>query len=49
MSAMETKLLMIHGHGVRYTQAGSGPPLLLIHGIAGTLESWEAVFESLAR
>jgi pimeloyl-ACP methyl ester carboxylesterase len=46
---METKELMIHGRGVRYAQAGSGPPLLLIHGIAGTLENWGAVFELLAR
>jgi pimeloyl-ACP methyl ester carboxylesterase len=49
MSPMGTKVLMIHGHGVRYAQAGSGPPLLLIHGIAGTLENWEEVFELLAR
>jgi pimeloyl-ACP methyl ester carboxylesterase len=49
MSPMETEVLTIHGRGVRYLQAGSGSVLLLIHGIAGTLESWEDVFELLAR
>jgi pimeloyl-ACP methyl ester carboxylesterase len=30
-------------------QAGSGPVLLLIHGVAGTLENWRAVIEPLGR
>ena len=34
---------------VNYVQAGDGPVLLLIHGIAGTLENWQAVIETLAR
>ena len=29
-------------------EAGSGPVLLLIHGMAGTAENWEAVIEPLA-
>jgi len=48
MTAMEPKLVRIHGRGVSYSQAGSGPGLVLIHGIAGRFENWEAVFELLA-
>ncbi len=45
----ERKTLSLHGRTVTYTQAGSGPLLLLIHGMAGSNESWNAVVEPLAR
>ena len=38
----------VHGRSVSYIEAGSGPVLLLIHGMAGTAENWEAVIEPLA-
>jgi pimeloyl-ACP methyl ester carboxylesterase len=40
---------MLHGRAVNYAEAGSGPLLLLIHGMAGTYENWQAVIEPLAR
>jgi pimeloyl-ACP methyl ester carboxylesterase len=46
---MEPKRTTLHGREVTYAEAGSGPVLLLIHGIAGTFENWEAVFDLLAR
>jgi pimeloyl-ACP methyl ester carboxylesterase len=49
MSAMEPRRVTLHGREVTYAEAGSGPVLLLIHGIAGNFENWEAVFEPLAR
>jgi pimeloyl-ACP methyl ester carboxylesterase len=49
MNAMERKTVSLHGHAVTYAEAGSGPLLLLIHGMAGTHESWQAVIEPLAR
>jgi pimeloyl-ACP methyl ester carboxylesterase len=49
MTEMEAKRVTLHGRDVTYAEAGSGPVLLLIHGIAGTFENWEAVFELLAR
>ena len=49
MIAMKTKSVMLHGRPVVYVEAGSGPALLLIHGMAGTFENWEAVIEPLAR
>ncbi len=39
----------LHGWPVTYAQAGEGPVLLLIHGMAGTLENWGEVIEPLAR
>ena len=49
MSAMEPRTITLHGRPVTYVQAGSGPVLLLIHGMAGTFENWRAVIEPLAR
>jgi pimeloyl-ACP methyl ester carboxylesterase len=50
VNALETKTVTLHGRAVSYAQAGSGPVLLLIHGIGGTFESdWRAVIEPLAR
>jgi pimeloyl-ACP methyl ester carboxylesterase len=49
VSAMEPKTVTLHGRTVTYAEAGSGPVLLLIHGMAGTLENWQEVIEPLAR
>jgi pimeloyl-ACP methyl ester carboxylesterase len=49
MNAMEPKTVTLHGSAVTYAEAGSGPLLLLIHGMAGTYENWQEVIEPLAR
>ena len=41
--------MVLHGRSLTYLEAGSGPVLLLIHGMAGTCENWRAVIEPLAR
>ena len=46
---MEAKTVTLHGRPVTYAEAGSGPVLLLIHGMAGTFENWRGVIERLAR
>ncbi|RMI32145.1 alpha/beta fold hydrolase [Nocardia stercoris] len=38
----------VHGYRRAYRMAGSGPPLLLIHGIADSSVTWEPVFDELA-
>jgi pimeloyl-ACP methyl ester carboxylesterase len=38
----------LHGHRVSYRTAGSGPVVLLVHGIAGTSEQWAEVAPVLA-
>ncbi|MDX6594856.1 MAG: hypothetical protein QOI72_238, partial [Solirubrobacterales bacterium] len=46
--AVETKTAQVHGRAVSYAEGGSGPLLLLIHGMAGTAENWQSVIEPLA-
>ena len=38
----------VHGRPMNFVEAGSGPVLLLIHGMAGTCANWESVIEPLA-
>jgi pimeloyl-ACP methyl ester carboxylesterase len=40
--------LTLHGHRVSYRTAGSGPVLLLLHGIANSGETWESVAQALS-
>ena len=49
MSETRVKTASVHGHSVSYLEAGEGPVLLLVHGIAGTCEHWREVVEPLAR
>lgn len=37
---IEDAWIEIDGHNVRYLHAGSGPPLVLVHGLAGGLFCW---------
>jgi pimeloyl-ACP methyl ester carboxylesterase len=40
--------LTLHGHRVSYRRGGSGPALLLLHGITNSSETWERVAPALA-
>jgi pimeloyl-ACP methyl ester carboxylesterase len=40
--------LPLHGHAVSYLEAGSGPVILLVHGITGRAEQWVPVMELLS-
>jgi len=42
-AAFKTAELTLHGHRVGYRTGGSGPALLLLHGIANSSETWEHV------
>ncbi|HET6570537.1 MAG TPA: alpha/beta fold hydrolase [Solirubrobacterales bacterium] len=48
MSELLPKTANVHGRSVSYLEAGEGPVLLLVHGIAGTCENWREVIEPLA-
>jgi pimeloyl-ACP methyl ester carboxylesterase len=41
--------LTMHGHRVRYLQAGEGPVLALIHGITSSADTWKPAMASLCR
>lgn len=45
----EVKYVDLHGDRVAYREAGSGEVLLLIHGMAGSSESWGPVFSELVK
>jgi pimeloyl-ACP methyl ester carboxylesterase len=45
---VEHEEITLHGHRVSYRQAGWGPLVVLIHGITGSSETWDDVFEPLA-
>jgi pimeloyl-ACP methyl ester carboxylesterase len=42
------ELLPWHGRELAVRRGGSGPTLLLIHGMAGSLDTWDPVFPALA-
>ncbi len=44
-----TEEIVLHGHRVRFRQAGSGPAIALIHGIAGSSATWEEIIPALAQ
>lgn len=47
-SAIELRHIEIHGHRVGYRSAGSGPVIVLIHGMAGSSATWRFVMPALA-
>ena len=49
VSGSDIQTLTLHGHSITYVQKGTGPLLLLIHGMAGSLETWRSVIDPLAR
>ena len=48
---MERREVILHGHQVSYTEAGAaqGPPLVLIHGVAGNGHTWDDAIFTLQR
>ncbi|MGI9579327.1 MAG: alpha/beta fold hydrolase [Microthrixaceae bacterium] len=46
---MERKQISVHGVDVSYRTGGSGPVVLLIHGMAGSSSSWVPILEDLGR
>ncbi|HWW53081.1 MAG TPA: alpha/beta fold hydrolase [Acidimicrobiales bacterium] len=45
---MKLQFVSIHGHDVGYRTAGSGPVVVLIHGMAGSSATWRWVAPALA-
>jgi pimeloyl-ACP methyl ester carboxylesterase len=47
--APRRKEIRLHGHPVSYYEAGSGPVLLLVHGITSSADAWRSVMPALAK
>jgi pimeloyl-ACP methyl ester carboxylesterase len=45
---MEPQHIRIHGDDIAYRTAGSGPVVVLVHGIASSSETWDRVLPALA-
>jgi 4,5:9,10-diseco-3-hydroxy-5,9,17-trioxoandrosta-1(10),2-diene-4-oate hydrolase len=48
-NAVEDLFVQVDGTRVHYRRAGSGPPLLLIHGLVGSARNWNRNIEYLAQ
>jgi pimeloyl-ACP methyl ester carboxylesterase len=46
---LETKEIELHGHCVAYRSAGTGPVIVLVHGITSNSATWERVMPALAK
>lgn len=49
MTLATVELLPWHGRHLAVRRAGTGPSVVLIHGMAGSLTTWDPVFEALSR
>ena len=47
-TVFEAREVELHGHRVMYRRAGSGPPVVLVHGMVNSSRHWEAVALRLA-
>ncbi len=45
---IDLETIELHGHPMSYRRAGSGPALLLLHGITSSSETWRDVLPALA-
>jgi pimeloyl-ACP methyl ester carboxylesterase len=41
--------VLVHGEPVNYVEMGSGPPMLLVHGLAGSWQNWLETIPHFAR
>jgi pimeloyl-ACP methyl ester carboxylesterase len=48
LAGFEERVLEWQGTRLRYAVGGDGPPLVLVHGLGGTIENWRALAPSLA-
>jgi len=46
---MTLRRITLHGHAVAYRTAGEGPVIVLVHGMAGSSDTWRYVMPALAR
>src|SRR5215218_11248958 len=49
MTTLAADEIRLHGHRVRFHCAGSGPLVVLLHGIASTADTWAPVADALAQ
>jgi pimeloyl-ACP methyl ester carboxylesterase len=45
---MSARTIELHGRSFAYRQVGAGPVVVLVHGLAGTMGTWDAAVDELA-
>jgi pimeloyl-ACP methyl ester carboxylesterase len=45
---MSVRTIELHGRSFAYSRVGAGPVVVLVHGLAGTMATWDAVVDALA-
>lgn len=45
---MSARTIELHGRSFAYRQLGAGPVVMLVHGLAGTMGTWNAVVDELS-
>jgi pimeloyl-ACP methyl ester carboxylesterase len=48
LNGFDDRELVVDGARLRYAVSGDGPPLMLVHGLGGTVENWRALAPALA-
>src|SRR5947208_8335140 len=48
LAGFEEREIEWRGRRLHYAAGGDGPPLVLVHGLGGTIENWRALAPSLA-
>jgi pimeloyl-ACP methyl ester carboxylesterase len=48
MQRVEFRRVSMHGHDVAFRSGGTGPVILLVHGMAGSSSTWRHVMPALA-
>jgi pimeloyl-ACP methyl ester carboxylesterase len=46
--SLTREIRVVHGHRRAFVRAGSGPPLLLLHGVGNSAQTWAGVLDRLA-
>jgi pimeloyl-ACP methyl ester carboxylesterase len=49
LNEFDDRELIVDGARLRYAVGGDGPPLVLVHGLGGTVENWLRIAPALAR
>ncbi len=49
LTPYEDRYVEVEGHRVRYVETGSGPPLVLVHGLGNSILTWRKNFAPLGR
>jgi hypothetical protein len=48
VNAQTSKEVLVFGQKIHYVEAGSGPTVILLHGLGGSTQAWQFTITALA-